>query len=238
MRLYAKEFQRAVLEELARVRPELAGAVRTDAPTAGPYADLFSRVRLRMTQMREKLPFEVLGAEIADHGVRQAEQIVGLKNSDLFLRGLVSKWRRENVDLVTNMTEEMLDRVSGVLEGYDGLRVEDAASALESTFGLTRARAELIARDQTLKLNAQMGEQSQRSAGVTHYRWSTSNDGSVRDDHDALEGQTFSWEEPPITNATEVAKGKPERRCHPGEDYQCRCVPIPVLEEFDDLPEE
>ena len=45
---------------------------------------------------------------------------------------------------------------------------------------------------------------------------------ALKQKHAALEGQTFSWVAPP-----EVG--------HPGEDFQCRCVALPVLAELADL---
>jgi SPP1 gp7 family putative phage head morphogenesis protein len=100
---------------------------------------------------------------------------------------------------------------------------------------MVRARAELSARDQTLQLNADMAQQSQAAAGVTHYVWSTSQDSSVREDvkgrgdpdHAHLDGLTFSWDEPPVTCE------RTGDRNHPGQDFQCRCVAVPVLEEYD-----
>jgi SPP1 gp7 family putative phage head morphogenesis protein len=168
----------------------------------------------------------------------------GLKNTDLFLGSEISAWRNENTALITNLSDEMLERIGDLLEDYDGTRVEDVATALEDSFGMTRARAELIARDQTLKLNGRMNQQAQTAAGVDRYRWSTSNDGSVRDDpkgrgdpnHEILNNTIHSWDYPPVTCERTGATN------HPGQDYQCRCIAIPVLEEFDDatgdLPED
>lgn len=45
----------------------------------------------------------------------------------------------------------------------------------------------------------------------------------VRDTHVALNGETFSWSDPPVTSET-------GERNHPGEDYSCRCVAVAVLD--------
>lgn len=60
-------------------------------------------------------------------------------------------------------------------------------------------------------------------AGLTSYIWQTREDERVRDGHRALNQRVFSWNEPPIVNPY---TGK---RCHPGEDMNCRCIAIPVL---------
>lgn len=208
-----------------------ASPTRRDGATRGPLKGL-SSVRLRLQREAERIPVDEVGAEVLTHARKQA-QLVGITNTDLVLGSEVMQWRKENVDLITRMTEEQLQDVLEVVDAYDGVRVEELAAELQSQFNFTAARAELIARDQTLKLNGDLNENAQRHAGVTHYRWSTSQDGNVRDDHSLLEGRVFSWDEPPITNQHEVDKGKPERRCHPGGDFQCRCVAIAELDEFE-----
>ncbi|MEM7617514.1 MAG: phage minor head protein [Pseudomonadota bacterium] len=55
---------------------------------------------------------------------------------------------------------------------------------------------------------------SQREAGILSYTWITMGDELVRDDHSANDGRIFFWSDPPPTG-------------HPGEDYNCRCTPIP-----------
>ena len=71
----------------------------------------------------------------------------------------------------------------------------------------------------------------QEDAGCTKYRWSSSKDSRVRDCHRALDGKIFRWDDPPEmwyeTKADRVYTG---RHCHPGEDYCCRCVAIPVFD--------
>lgn len=230
MRRWADGFRAAVREALP------AELVRQDAIDVGPMKGL-NRARLKIQKLTDELPLDQVGYSVYDHARVEAERLVGLKNADIALAGQVHQWQRENVSLIKDMTNESLDRIQDLLDQYEGMRVEDLADEIESEFGVTRARAELIARDQTLKLNADLAKTAQVSAGVTQYRWSTSQDGSVRPDHADLEGSIYSWDDPPVTNAHEVDKGKEERRNHPGQDYQCRCVAIPVLEEYDEPKE-
>lgn len=100
-----------------------------------------------------------------------------------------------------------------------GLRVEDVADLIQERTGVSESRAERIARDQTLKTNGSLTANRQQTAGVTSYVWSTSLDDRVRPDHAALEGKTIAWDDPPDVG-------------HPGEDIECRCVAIPVIDEF------
>jgi SPP1 gp7 family putative phage head morphogenesis protein len=214
--------RRLVLEALPE---EWHVPIRLDGPTMGPFKGL-SSVRLRMAREAENLPLESIGEQVLRHARDQAVKVVGITNADIVLGSQVNAWRRENVRLITRLTTEKLDEIQKLLDAYDGVRVEELTQALTGLLDGNESRAELIARDQTLKLNADLAQTAQTSAGVTHYRWSTSGDGTVRDMHDELEGTEHSWDDPPVTD-------KYGNRNHPGEDYQCRCVAVPILDEYD-----
>jgi SPP1 gp7 family putative phage head morphogenesis protein len=55
---------------------------------------------------------------------------------------------------------------------------------------------------------------------VEEYVWSTSRDERVRPSHSAKDGKRFKWNDPPSDTG------------HPGNEIQCRCVAIPVLDDF------
>lgn len=80
-----------------------------------------------------------------------------------------------------------------------------------------QSRYQLIARDQTAKLNAYLDRLRQEQAGIEKYRWLTSRDERVRDRHRQYEGQIYSWDKPPSDG-------------HPGEAVQCRCLAIAIVE--------
>ena len=240
-RVYADTFKQIVGGAIAETYPELLGA-RSDA-RVGPLmlgkhtSKVLAHITNPLRAAQDRIPLDQVAGTVRGHVERDVQRYMpGLKNTDLFLGGQIAGWRRENVGLISSMTDDMLEKIGNLLEDYDGTRVEDTATALEDTFGLTRARAELIARDQVLKLNADMNQQAQTNAGVDKYRWSTSQDGSVRDDpkgkgdpnHAILEGTIHSWDDPPVTCERTGDTN------HPGQDYQCRCLAIPVLEEFDE----
>jgi SPP1 gp7 family putative phage head morphogenesis protein len=103
-----------------------------------------------------------------------------------------------------------------------GGHVEGLQQAIEDEFGFSARRANLIARDQVLKLNGQLTQTRQVNAGIEEYIWTTSGDERVRDEHKDKEGQTFSWNDPPPDTG------------HPAEDYQCRCTAFPIIPELQD----
>jgi len=62
-----------------------------------------------------------------------------------------------------------------------------------------------------------------RDSGVEKYQWATKGDALVRPDHEELDGGIFEWDNPPIVNQATGETG------HPGDDYNCRCVAVPVF---------
>lgn len=151
----------------------------------------------------------------------------------------VARFRRNNVERITSLRAEQIARVSELLDEADanGWRPEDLAARLAKDVQTTTSRAELIARDQTLKLHADIQQERQTQSGIRQYRWSTSADERVRGTpggkwpngmHYDLDGQIFDWSDPPVTNSA-------GDRNHPGQDYQCRCIAIPILPSVEEM---
>lgn len=148
-------------------------------------------------------------------------------------RELMEKWVNDNVDLVKTIPQESLGKMrSIVMDGYrNGETTTSIVKKLQRAYSIDRRHAQLLARDQIAKLNSNIAQQQQRDAGVEEYIWSTSGDARVRPSHERLNGKRFRWDDPPVVDE------KTGRRCHPGEDYECRCVALAVFD-FDtvDLP--
>ena len=175
-------------------------------------------------------------AELADDQVRRVNRF-NLEDMDRILpieldreppavRRALERARRDNVALIKSIAAEQLTDVRATVReaAREGRRVEDLAAELRERFGVSESRAELIARDQTLKANAALTEVRHKEAGIERYVWSTSRDERVRPWHQALEGRIFRYDhEPPVTN------DRGDRNL-PGEDYQCRCVAVPILD--------
>lgn len=136
-------------------------------------------------------------------------------------------WARENAELIGNVGAEVTDEIAEVVRDAwgRGLRWEQIRALVGERLAVGRSRLELIARDQVLKLNADLTRERHERVGVKRYRWSTSRDERVRKAHKALEGNVYTYAEPPIVDP------RTGRREAPGRDFQCRCVAIPI---FDD----
>jgi len=157
-----------------------------------------------------------------------------------FYKVALERWVSDNVDLIKTVPSNSLDKMKDIVYSsyMEGKPTTDIVKEIQRQYGMDKRHARLIARDQTAKLNAAITKHQQTDAGVSQYEWSTSRDGRVRagditkggaldpmgDNHKRLEGGVFRWDDPPLVDR------KRGRRCHPGEDYQCRCCALPVFD--------
>lgn len=143
-----------------------------------------------------------------------------------FYKSQTELWVEKNVNLITSIPQESLGRMQEiVLEGYkNGTPSKTIVQEIQDSYGVDKNKARFMARDQLAKLNGDITRHQQMDAGVSKYRWSTSGDSRVRDDHKELDGKVFSWDDPPIVDK------KTGRRAHPMEDFNCRCVAIPIFD--------
>lgn len=160
---------------------------------------------------------------------REFQRIIPIQipRSQQAIANKVDEFRKRNVSLITSVHDDLLDEVDGLVQhAYEhGTRHEVLAGQIESRFGVSESRSRLIARDQVLKLNANIAQDRQQAAGIVSYTWVTAHDERVRPFHRALSGQTFRYDDPPVVDAN-------GRRANPGEDFQCRCVAAPDVPDF------
>ncbi len=145
-------------------------------------------------------------------------------NGDFFESEL-RQWVSDNVDLISTIPHDMLDAMKKIIyEGYQsGASAKEIADQIQNAYGTGKAHAEFIARDQMAKLSADITRKEHEDAGVEWYEWSDSGDERVRPSHRRLNGHVFRYDNPPETDGG--------RHCNPGQDFNCRCVAIPVFEE-------
>jgi SPP1 gp7 family putative phage head morphogenesis protein len=146
---------------------------------------------------------------------------------------LVNQFRTRNVNLIKTVAAEHVAKVDAVLRtdaaATGGTHVKGLTAKLQETLQVSESKAKFWAVDQTLKLHADIVQTQHERLGIEEYEWKTSEDGTVRHDHDILKNKRYRYDDPPITNASEVAAGRPARKRNPGKDYRCRCHADPVL---------
>lgn len=238
---------RAAFEQLFAELPELlasAARERQDADRAD--AGESKRIQALVDAARERIAnafgadeLERLAGEFGSRtSVFNREQLarqtraafgVDVIGTDRKVGGIVEGFVAENVALIKNIPAKLADDIGGAAlrAVTTGQLHSDLAKDIEARFGVARSRAKLIARDQVSKLTGQINIARQKELGGTGYIWRTSNDERVRDEHKALNGQRFEYDEPPSEG-------------HPGEAIQCRCYAEPdfngLIEGWDDTP--
>ena len=161
-------------------------------------------------------------------------QMVGVRalQADPGMAALMNGWADQNSELIGSISDQYRRNVSRIVsEGVmNGAGSKAVAAELEKTYNLSRARARLIARTETAKLNGQISQQRQTSLGIEEYTWQTARDERVRPSHRALQGKICRWDDPSVYrdpgNGTEW---HPRSNIGgyvgtPGSDFQCRCV--------------
>lgn len=109
-----------------------------------------------------------------------------------------------------------------------GARYEHSIAAIRKSFGVTERKAKFLAKQETQLLLSKFRKGRYTEAGSVEYRWrcvAGSPKHPVRPSHKKLDGSVQRWDSPPIT----TAPSQPVRRCHPGEDYECRCFAVPIV---------
>ncbi len=113
----------------------------------------------------------------------------------------------------------------------EGYRFDKLIPSIKKRYGVTVRKAKFLARNETSIFMSKYHEERYGEAGITEYIWSTSHDARVRpaadthgsDNHRVLDDRTFKFSNPPTVDP---ATG---RKANPGQDYNCRCIAIPIL---------
>jgi SPP1 gp7 family putative phage head morphogenesis protein len=221
-----------VLEELAPVLREFAGE-RQDMTLMPPslwrkIAQLKTEAMSVFTSERVTTFLRGVGLRTAEHARKEVSRVIGVPLKSVIDEGRLASFQRQNVELITKMTAEELDSIGETVAeaATKGLRVEALAERVQERFGVSDSRAALIARDQTLKLNSHIASDRMQAVGVKTYVWVASRDERVRDSHAALDGQTFAFSDPPVTDERTGARN------NPGQDFQCRCTASPIVDDL------
>jgi SPP1 gp7 family putative phage head morphogenesis protein len=207
---------------------------RVDARIPPPVAAKLSAIELHLNAIFDEAKLDdglrVIGKRTETTNATEVSRVIGvsIRQAVPGIGPKIDAWRASNVNLIKSLAGKQLVTITKILERAEGSgkRVEVLRAEIEDTFGVTRAKADLLARDQTLKLNAEIAQSRQVAAGIESYVWTTSGDERVRETHAELDGTVQRWDTPPVVD-------EDGRTAHPGEDYQCRCTAFPVLTELE-----
>lgn len=245
LRKIAALVQRDLRGLINDLRPDLEDRADGNVIRLDGLRDALRKVRRRLRRVmatigrrRPEQTAERMSRQIDAHNERQVGRQVGAfvrapgeatEQARIVSRGVVGTaataravdaWNRDNVRLIVSVPEQTYRQVEGVVrDGFRrGLRQEQIAKLIEERGVVAQSRARLIARDQVGKLNGQLTRARHEALGAKSYKWRTSLDERVRDEHAEREGQTFAWDAPPFDG-------------HPGEPINCRCTAEPLFDE-------
>ncbi len=138
----------------------------------------------------------------------------------------LGEWTETNAGLIKSIPKEFLDEFKDTVyrEYISGSSITDLSKQIRERYGVSKSKSRMLARDQVGKLNAQITQHQQQNVGSNKYKWKTAGDGRVRNRHKELNNKICSWDDPPVVDK------RTGRKAHPGEDYQCRCIAIPVFD--------
>jgi len=227
------EVARLLFPVLSRIEGEGDPGMRSDASIPRYVSARLQALELHLAEIFDEAELdrglEVIGQRLAVANGREVKRVIGVSIFDAApaVAAQLGNFRAINVSRIKSLAGEQLVEITQLLEESTarGARVEVVRKAIEDRFGVTRSKAALLARDQTLTINSQITRTRMVNAGVREYIWTSSGDERVRDRHAELDGTRQSWDAPP-----EVSDDG--RVGHPGEDYQCRCTAFPVLPEL------
>ena len=214
-----------VNSELLALQAKLERMVKAlEAPLHRAAVEVKQRDRTTLQRHLERAGLEGLGRRldaklnVVRRDVQALENLLANASEDETEK-LFRSFVDNNVQKITSVSGGALDEMRELVShGFrSGMPTNKLSKQIEKRFGVAKSRAKLIARDQVGKLQGELNRVRQKEVGVHEYIWRTSQDERVRDSHAALDGQKFSWNQPPSVG-------------HPGEDYQCRCYAEPVLE--------
>ena len=162
----------------------------------------------------------------------------------------VASWEASN--LIKTIPQELLGQVArAVTDNLRGVPLQAGRTLLqqiEHLGGVSKKRAQLIARDQTAKLTGELNRVRQQSIGVETYIWRTSKDERVvgnpagkypegndkHGNHYVMEGVTCKWADPTVYSLDGGKTWKKRTgempKTHVGIDIQCRCYGEPVVD--------
>lgn len=221
--------QRGIADLFVRYLEKAGRAVTTDAASGNPSRDVAHLLADVMPQARAKViaAHRKLEGKLVDNYDKAMATVfpIGFESLPSTVKAESERARIATVELMdkarVSYSQQMLEVFSDTAKAQ-GTRWEDLKAQLMERGVVSESRAELIARDQTLKLNGSINQCRQQALGIDSYVWDTSGDERVRDEHQALDGQEFRWDSPPDVG-------------NPGQDFQCRCIGLPVIAIFEGI---
>jgi SPP1 gp7 family putative phage head morphogenesis protein len=163
-----------------------------------------------------------------EHGFRKSAEALAIEPElSQFSKDRLAADYNKNIKLYINdFSKQSVQSLREAVEenAMQGYRFDRLKDVIKQRYGVTANKAKFLARQETSLFMSKYRHQRFSQGGVKQYKWSTAHDERVRDSHKRLDGRVFQYDDPPITDRATGAKNAP------GEDYNCRCLDIPLLD--------
>jgi SPP1 gp7 family putative phage head morphogenesis protein len=199
----AKEVHRVLLKRLDEMDRDIDKAVDAYPVDAGRTVGAVNEGFKEVARELELLP--TLSEDARERLAQDYSKNMGL-------------WIRKFSSEQIQQLREIVERNAGT-----GYRFAALIGGIQNRYSVAQTKATFLARQETALFMSKFRRERYGEAGVTHYKWSTSHDERVRDRHKHLDGKVFPYASPPIVDDSTGRRG------NPGEDFNCRCVDIPIL---------
>jgi len=248
-----REVTKAINEILVPNYETLLQQATRNFPKEDRLDDFLDELRLLILRVQDFInpkinetinEMKLIGDEIAEFNLKQFQKVnnsvfgIDIFTDEPWLKDQLEIFSRQNAQLITSLPEQDLFQVAGIIERglQEGTPQTTVAKYISKRFGITRRRANLIARDQTAKLNSSLTMLNQQEAGIETYRWQTSGDERVRNSHKIMDGKLCKWQDPTVYfnegKKKWIPRPKTATQKHPGQDIQCRCNAIARMEDI------
>lgn len=148
---------------------------------------------------------------------------------DQVIKNKLDEYISKNVSLITSIKQDYLNEVEKAIRDnyFKNGHIKNIITTIEEKTNTAKARARIIARDQTNKLNADLTKERHEKLGINMYIWRTKGDERVRKTHFDMNNVLCRYDDDSVYSDDEGKTWK-KRTIHmpkgkPGDEIQCRC---------------
>lgn len=247
MAVYEKRLDAAVAEMNRSVSYWVTARYKANSPElamdASPAMEL--RRAMRKLTRRWQRNFDELAPKLAEYFATQTQNRTDgefermLRKAGFSVKFTATKAMNdayqavigENVSLIKSVAAQHLASVEGLVmrSVQSGGDLQVLVDGLEKSYGVTRRRAQGIARSQTRMATSTLVRARQQELGVRKAKWLHSAGGKTpRPEHVAFSGQLYD-----VEKGHDFHNG--EGIVWPGRAINCRCVSIPIIPGLENL---
>ena len=159
-----------------------------------------------------------------DSNLKSQDKAFHFKTLSRLSQNALNAIYNRNLALIESIPQEIINRYrNAFLNSVNNYDREQMLKLARQYQGISNRRAKMIARDQTQKAVSDFTQARSRQLGFTHYKWVTSRDERVSEEHKHLDGRIYAYDNPTAIIDKYGNVGNPSQRVN------CRCVCVSVI---------